>query len=498
MSNPSQETDFENLLNKPGAEIEAARRSQEAARLSERTNMQISSQASDLIAQGHASGMRRVPPSQMSASAKNGPVGTLEFEHTYNYKEGGIQNSQTSRVLLTPDPTSGDIKARVSGQNMFGDVSGSFSIGADGKVQNSTLNKNDAWHKAILGDTTAQVESGLKLSRSTGSFDQKVAARWEDTRVANNMAGEVVSKAAVEHLPPDQAVKLGNTLTGAEQKTGGELLQGLTVPEGEREMASLMRGEAKIGKLGAKFGGAAAGLVIGTGSALAAETPEEAGKVFAETAVPGGASAVALAANRPTEAVLRGVEEIPVAGGVATEILRGPLRAAGADVDPSLTSQLVDVKPIELTHSQKDFFDTYERLPEKAQPGMPPEVESLVEAKGMVRQAEGHVEAANAMSPSVSPGTTDKGASMASAQKSLDFAQGHYQEQYDTLQKSGQMKEVVEPWLEANAGQNTAPAPTQQTPAPTAPEAVAAAKPAEEEKPAYTPPRPAMPAPAPA
>jgi hypothetical protein len=502
-------SEFDRLKNLSDEEIKASARAQNTVRAEALAHQRTAEQATQLIAEAHTTNMRKLTPSEMRSATKEGLTGAVGFEHTHNYTENGIRNTNRSLVFMTPDPASGTVQVRVSGHNNSIDggsknVNGAFSITADGKFENGSLKKSDQWHKAILDDTTTQANNGLNLRNTPGSFSEKVEQRWISSEKGKQIAATTVAGIAADQpgITAPKAVEIGNALTGAEPGTGVKVDQDvLTKTAAERETAHLLQGEAKLGQtaehasLAGKFGKAAGKVVLPLGVAFAVTEANAKDGIAQEAVTQGRMPPEALNQYRGIQAAqLTTLADPTVVGG---EMAVQKTYATFADehhldpqlreaLRPSALSDLVpEVKPITLDQKQQAFFDTFDRLPDKVQPGMPPEVESLVEAKGMVRQGEANLTTAQ----NASPGATDKTRSLSEAQRGLDTAQSLYQEQYDTLEKSGQLKETVEPWLEANTASADAKPPTPATPEPTTPDAKA------EEK--YTV-KPPTPAPAPA
>lgn len=167
----------------------------------------------------------------------------------------------------------------------------------------------------------------------------------------------------------------------------------------------------------------------------------------AEAVVPGVSSAMALHEGRLAEAAMRGVEEIPVAGIIASEIARPILRGGGFDLDPSIGQMLLSIKA-EVDPDQQRFMRVLDGIPDMPADDMPPEVSSLVELKRAVLQSERKLTLAG--DPQ---GRLD-------AARDLDAVQARYSEQYDELAKSGSLSEV-ESWIAGqNAGSTMQPLPT--------------------------------------
>jgi hypothetical protein len=92
-------------------------------------------------------------------------------------------------------------------------------------------------------------------------------------------------------------------------------------------------------RFGGAMGGVAAAGMVASGGASASEV--------AAAAVPGGQSMLAISQSRYMEAVVSGIEEVPVAGGLvgeATRLVNDGVKKAGlkgADMEPSMTASAV-------------------------------------------------------------------------------------------------------------------------------------------------------------
>lgn len=169
----------------------------------------------------------------------------------------------------------------------------------------------------------------------------------------------------------------------------------------------------------------------------------------AEAAVPGVSSVVALHDGRLAEATMRVVEEIPVAGIIASEIARPLLRGGGFDMDPSLGQMLLGIEA-EVRPDDQRFTRVFDGLPDTAADDMPPEVASLVELKRAVLRGEEKLSLTRDQ-----PGRRG-------AVRDLEAVNGRYREQYEDLVKSGSLSDV-ESWItEHDAGTMMQPLATPQ------------------------------------
>ncbi len=178
--------------------------------------------------------------------------------------------------------------------------------------------------------------------------------------------------------------------------------------------------------------GVVGGLVVGGALAASGASASEIALGTAEAAVPGVSSAVAMSEGRTTEAAMRGVEEIPVVGLVATEIARPVARGLGYDVDQSL-GQMLFSGGANVDLEQQDFQRRFDGLPMQTTPDMPPEVASLVEHKRMVIYGEN-------LLPHSDPADRQQ------ALARIDAAQNAYTEQYDEMLRNGGI-ETVDQWI---------------------------------------------------
>lgn len=133
--------------------------------------------------------------------------------------------------------------------------------------------------------------------------------------------------------------------------------------------------------------GVVGGLVVGGVLAYEGASAADITLGAAEAAIPGVASAAALAEGRPTESAIRGIEEFPLIGLAATELARPLARFAGFDVDPSI-GQLLLNRERSIDPQQAQFIRIFDALPRSADESMSPEAASLVEMKQAILQGE--------------------------------------------------------------------------------------------------------------
>lgn len=203
----------------------------------------------------------------------------------------------------------------------------------------------------------------------------------------------------------------------------------------------------EFGRRAGIVGGAAVGLYAGTRMLSEGASASEAALATAEAAVPLVSSAVALDEGRYAEATMRTIEEAPF-GIVATEIARPIAQGLGANVDPSMGQMIIEkaTSHAAVSPEQREFMRVYDALPSQATLGMPPEVASLAEYKGMIQQAETSLDRTR---PS---DILQRNA----AEKTLESVQQGYSGQYDELIEHGGM-ESVNQWIQENAPAMEAP-----------------------------------------
>ncbi len=191
------------------------------------------------------------------------------------------------------------------------------------------------------------------------------------------------------------------------------------------------------------------GVVVAGALAVSGASAGEVALGTAEATIPGVSSAVALEEGRYAEAGMRGVEEVPVLGLAASEIVRPIARGAGYDMDPSLLAMALASEPREISPEQKKFWDVYDNLPAAATDDMPPEVAGLVELKGAIERGEASIRDA-------APEHRE------AAIEATIAVEDRYSVLYDDLTDNEGIAEV-ENWIAANA------AATPQAPAPAEP-----------------------------
>ena len=181
--------------------------------------------------------------------------------------------------------------------------------------------------------------------------------------------------------------------------------------------------------------GAVGGVITGGALLLQGEFAQA-----AESALPLGASAVAVAENRPVEAIMTGIEETGI-GLIATEIARPIAQSLGADVEDGLIQSGLDnlVKEVERSPEQIQFDNIYDNLPLEISDNMSPEMQSLVEMKRMIVESEQQLDGFKNKIGGIG---SNLGVDRLNAETQLDKFQEMYSEQYDQLEVSGKIASV--------------------------------------------------------